>query len=257
MGVGEYDAAMALIILLYALLGVTLGSFGSVLVTRIAKGQSIGGRSKCPACDVTLRACDLVPLVSFLCLRGRCARCKARIGLLYPMLEIVSALLFVLALHLVPFLLPSLLLGLAFWLLLIIAVTDMKMHAIPDVLTVGLAVCGLALSAYFQVNPLLAIVTGGGFFGVLWLVSRGAWIGSGDVFLGGAIGALLVDWRLMVACIFLTYVLGAAIASVLMIAGKVHRGSYVAFGPFLALGAFVTVLWSDRITDAAAVYFGL
>lgn len=248
---------MAIILSLYALVGFSFGSFGSVLVTRLANNESIGGRSRCRACGATLRARDLIPVVSYIWLRGRCAHCKARIGLLYPLLEVASASLFVLALHIVPFLIPSVLLGLALWLLLLIATVDMELHAIPDLFTLALVVCGLALNVYFQINPIPAIALGAGFFGVLWLVSKGQWIGSGDVFLGGAIGALLGDWRLMAACLFLTYVIGACIASALVLARRVNRGSYVAFGPFLALGALLSIVWSERILEAMTLYFSL
>ncbi|MBM3231152.1 prepilin peptidase [Candidatus Peregrinibacteria bacterium] len=242
----------------YFLIGVCLGSFGSVLITRFARERrSIRGRSRCLGCMRVLRLWELIPVVSYMVLRGKCARCRKHIGILYPCPELFSGVLFVLAFIHDPQPIPSLLLGIALWLLLIIAITDVFEHAIPDIFSVTLAVVGLTLCAYTRQNPLGAIILGAGFFGVLWLLSRGTWIGSGDVILGGAIGTVLGDWRLMLACLFLTYVVGAVISSALLVTGRAHRKSAVAFGPFLALGTLMTILWRTRIIEGAAVYFGI
>ena len=243
------------IIAFYFVLGTVLGSFGSVLVTRTVGKRSFGGRSVCPSCKKQLRAWELVPIVSFILLRGRCARCRKPIGAFYPLLELLSGLLFVLALVKIPYPVPSVLFGLGLWLLLIIAVIDFRLHAIPDVFTAALVAAGILLNLSMGVNPVPAMLLGGGFFGLLWIASRGRWIGSGDVLLGAGVGALLGDWRFTAAALFLTYVVGAAIASVLLASGKLHRGSSVAFGPFLALGTLLTILWADRIGAVMAVYF--
>lgn len=242
---------------LYFVAGACFGSFGSVIMTRFSKGESIGGRSRCPACGKQLRPWELVPLLSFLFLHGGCARCHARIGVLYPLLELASGALFVVAFSVEPRLLPSLVLSLALWTLLVIAVVDFFEQTIPDILSFTLACFGLGFSAVIGQNPLGGILLGAGFFTALWCIGRGKWIGTGDIILGAAIGTLLADWRLMAACLFLTYVGGAAIASVLLILGKVHRGSAVAFGPFLAIGTLMTILWRTRIIEGAAVYFGV
>lgn len=243
------------IIIFYFILGAVLGSFGSVLITRTIAGRSIGGRSECPSCKKQLRAWELIPIFSFLFLMGRCARCRKNIGAFYPLLELLSGLLFVFALTRIPLPLPSLLLGIALWLLLLIAVIDFLLMAIPDVFTVALLFIGVVLNLSLGTNPVSGVLLGGGFFAILWVVSRGRWIGSGDVILGAAIGALLGDWRFTAVALFLTYIVGAAIASGLLLSGKLNRKSSVAFGPFLAFGTFLTILWSDRIVAMMAVYF--
>ena len=243
------------IIAFYFLLGAVLGSFGSVLITRTVAGRSFGGRSACPSCRKQLRAWELVPIVSFLLLRGRCAGCSKKIGVFYPLLELLSGLLFVLALTKLPYPLPSLLFGAALWLLLVIAVIDFQLHVIPDAFTAALVAIGVLLNLSMGVSPVPGMLLGGGFFALLWAASRGRWIGSGDVLLGAGVGALLGDWRFTAAALFFTYVVGAAIASVLLASGKLHRGSAVAFGPFLALGTLLTILWSEKIATVMAVYF--
>src|SRR3990167_2026624 len=87
------SSSQPLLVFIAALIVFSFGSFGSVLLHRVAKGEMPTGRSRCPACQITLRAFDLIPLLSFLFLQGRCRACKEKISWRYPSLEASTALL--------------------------------------------------------------------------------------------------------------------------------------------------------------------
>lgn len=242
---------------LFLLLGLVFGSFGSVLITRVPGGENIGGRSRCPDCKKTLRPAELIPVISYLFLRGRCRRCRSPIGLLYPSLELASGGLFVLAWQMHAAVISSLLLGFALWLLLLIVIIDARTQTISDFLNIPFLILALAYGASIPPMPLDGAILGVAFFGVQWAISRGRWIGSGDIILAGGIGALLGDWTQMAACLFLTYIIGGMTAGILLLTKRIRRGDHIAFGPFLAAGTLAALLLRARIDTFFFVYFGI
>lgn len=233
---------------LFFVLGLVLGSFGNVVADRIPAGESLGGRSHCESCNRTLRLWELIPVFSWLALRGRCARCGATIPARFALIECASGLLFAAAVHAGGFLvIPSLLLALAFWAMLLIMLVDLRTQLIPDILTIILAVSALGYQLVIGGNPLIATLIGPAFFGVQWLVSRGKWVGSGDVFLSGALGLLLGTWPLSLIGLFLAYISGAAVAVIGLITKKVTRSSHIPFGPFLILGTLASFFMGNQI----------
>ncbi len=240
---------------LFFVVGLVFGSFGSVLITRIPAGRSLGGRSQCSVCKRTLGPLELIPLLSFCFLRMRCRGCKGGIAWLYPLLEAASGALFLFAWFHHQSVLASALLSASLWLLLIIAVIDAQTRLIPDALSVPLIVTGALYSASVGQFSGGGMVIGIGFFGGLFLLGRGKWIGSGDIILGAGIGALMGDARTMVVCLFLTYILGALLVCPLLLTARINRKSYVPFAPFLALGALVTIISAERIDLLWQVYF--
>lgn len=236
--------------LFFALLGLTLGSFGNVVIGRLPAGESLNGRSHCPHCGRTLGALELIPVLSWIFLRAKCYGCGRRISPQYPLIEITVACLFALALYVANFdPLPALITGIAFWTMLMIGMIDAKTQMIPDALTILLALCGIALGLTDGHIPLLAPAIGIGFFGLQWLLSRGKWVGSGDVFLAGALGLLLGSWQMVVLMLFLAYIGGSIVVLIMLLTGKIARGAHLAFGPFLVAGAFVTFAFGDRILN--------
>ncbi len=235
-------------LLLFALTGLVFGSFGSVLATRIPAGDSIGGRSQCPHCKRTLGVIDLIPVLSFLALRGRCRKCNAKIGWSYLLLEVASGLLFVTAFALSSFEpLPAVFLALGFWILFLIAFVDARTQSIPDLFLYALIFAGIGLCLVRRdidvVSPLIGIA----FFGAQWAWSRGKWVGSGDIWLAAGMGLLLPDYRHMIVAILLSYICGAVYASALLLTGKRTRKDHLAFAPFLALGTLASFLFAERI----------
>lgn len=229
----------------FFILGLIFGSFGNVLITRIPGGRSIGGRSACTDCGHILRASDLVPVLSYCILRGKCAHCKARISALYPTVEILSAFLFVFALYSADSVPSAILLSMALWSLLLIAAVDIRTQEIPDVLSGMFIVLSLLFMMERGVFDPWAFVLGVGFFGIQWVLSKGKWIGSGDVLLSIGISALLGKWQLVIVMLFVAYIVGAAVAVFLLLTKRIGRSSTIAFGPFIALGAFVA-LWKGE-----------
>ncbi|MBI3618844.1 prepilin peptidase [Candidatus Peregrinibacteria bacterium] len=232
--------------LLSFLLGLTFGSFGNVLLCRLPKNRTILGRSACPHCRKKLRAWELIPVVSFLLLRGRCARCSAEISLRYPLVELTSGLLFLAAfLHEGAFGFSTILLMFALWLLLLIALCDLDTGLIPDGLNVPLVICAMLFTFFHSGVMLSGISLALFFFGGQWLLSRGRWIGSGDVILGAGIGALLGSWTAVLVFLFLAYVSGAFAASVFLLTHRKTTADTLVFGPFMAIGAMGALFFGE------------
>lgn len=236
------------------LVALCMGSFGNVLIDRLPAGRSIAGRSRCDGCNRALRVAELVPLLSWLWLRGRCRTCKARIPVRVPAVELGSAVLGWIAyatfidrgVAALPFLVLPMFLGM--WALLLIAVIDLRTRLIPDLLTAIVFAAGLFLQWFrYGELPWLGPVIGVAFFGLQWLVSRGRWIGSGDILLAGAIGALVGTAHGMVWVILLAYITGSLTAVGLLATKRLNRRDMIPFGPFLVLAALLVLLLGDRL----------
>lgn len=248
---------MTLKIILVAFLGLIFGSFGTMLVDRLPRRESIGGRSHCPACKRTIAWYDLIPIASFILLLGRCRACRQRIPACYPLLECMTALLFVsLFLHFyeepIFVLVPTII---AAYAALLIAFHDAATQRIPDILTVIVFISALAARIVHDgsYDAMLDAFMGAGipflFFGALFAISRGRWVGSGDILLGAALG-LLLGIQGSVLMLFLAYILGAAVSVVLLIMRKIDRKGAIAFGPFLVAGAMISLFFGDKIVAA-------
>ena len=232
------------------LFGLVMGSFLNVVIARLPDGRSIvSPASACPACGVSIRWSDNVPVLSWLWLRARCRSCGAGISWRYPVVELVTAVLFALAARRIG---PTLDLGAALLLLTaLVAITgiDLDHQIIPDVITLpGIAVGGglaLALHPAAWLDTLLGIVIGGGLFLVIILASGGG-MGGGDMKLGAMMGAFL-GWKLVLLAILLGVVAGGAVAVGLLVTGIRGRKDPVPFGPFLASGAVVSLFWGNSI----------
>lgn len=233
---------------LFGLIGLVLGSFGNVLIARLPTDVSIGGRSKCPYCGRILPPRELIPVLSYLLLEGRCAGCKRRISVQYPMVEIASTLLFITAFYLFPFdILSAGLMAVGLWALLLIAVTDARTQSIPDILSIIVGLCGVLLHFIQGDIGVIAPLIGLGWFGAQWLLSRGTWVGSGDIILAVAMGFFVGTWQLMLVALMLAYVTGAAWVTGMLLMGNTKPGQSVAFGPFLVLGTLIASLWGNQI----------
>ena len=232
------------------LFGLVIGSFLNVVIARLPTGRSIARPpSACPACDAAIRWYDNLPVLSWLWLRGRCRACRAVISWRYPAVELLTAVLFALAARQLG---PRLDLGPALLLLAaLVAITgiDLDHQIIPDVITlpgivVG-AVANLTVRPGNWLDTLLGIVIGGGLFLIIILASGGG-MGGGDMKLGAMMGAFL-GWKLVLLAILLGVFAGGAVAIGLLSTGSKGRKDPVPFGPFLALGAVVSLLWGQSL----------
>lgn len=237
---------------LFFIVGSVLGSFGNVLIERLPTGQSLFGRSHCVGCKNTLRVWELIPVVSWCCLRGKCARCRAAIPGMFTMIECVSGLLFVAAFYAAELnVIRALPMGIALWSMLCIAFIDIQTRTIPDLLTYCIFLCGLLLRAYDHTLPILPLCIGGGFFGVQWILSNGKWVGTGDIFLGAALGMLLGTWPLTVLMLWCAYVLGFLFVLARLPFQPLALNAHIAFGPFIVLGGAIALLYGDWILNSA------
>lgn len=231
-----------------AVIGACMGSFGNVLIDRLPAGESILGRSRCDGCKRTLSPFELVPLFSWLFLRAKCRTCGERIPKRVPFVECFSALLAVFALYHAGTVPPAVALFVALWALLLIAVIDTRTRTIPDVLTFvaftsALAYQWLSMGAV----PVLAPLIAASFFGAQWLLSRGRWVGSGDILLAAATGMLVGTPQAALWLLMASYAIGANVAIVLILRKKLSRGEMIPFGPFLVVAAYAVLFAGEAL----------
>jgi prepilin signal peptidase PulO-like enzyme (type II secretory pathway) len=272
--------------------GLAIGSFFNVVARRydgehfVFDSKEIGGRSRCPHCRTNLQWFELVPLLSFLVQGGRCRHCKKSISVAYPIVELLTGLLFVGVVWRVAvfydagawtFLWISALWVAAFSILFLISYIDIRLGIVPDELAVlfGIFVIGIAaFSAAAGVAPISLIgpfwtswgfqfsawanafigaVVGLAIFGGLWLGTRGRGMGMGDVKLSAPLG-FLFGWPGAIFVAMAAFIIGAVFGIAAIVAHRKTMKSAIPFGPFLALGAAVIFFAGVPLM---AWYFGL
>lgn len=249
---------MNLYLLFFSLfIGASLGSFLNCLVFRLATKESLGGRSHCRSCQHKISWFDNLPVLSWFFLRGRCRYCYHKISFQYPAVEALLALAFSLVLLVnfsgelsFSFLWEVLRQWVVIFVLAFVFIYDLRFLMIDiSVLLVG---AGFLVLGFIFFPPLWtsffwALFIGISFFLVQYLVSRGRWIGEGDIWLGGFMALAIPDWSLLLLAIFLSYLSGAIVSLVLFFAGQVKANQKIPLGVFLALGSFFVLLWGEEI----------
>lgn len=246
------------------ILGLSIGSFLNCVIYRLEKEESfVKGRSYCPHCKHQLIWLDLIPVASFLLLQGKCKYCHGKISIQYPLIEILTGLIFLLVFNLQPSIFNIAgMINLVFLLyiasaLIIIFVYDLKYYLIPDnVLFPAIIVTFLYRLFYISLiwNYLLAIIIAFGFFLFIFLISKGKWMGFGDVKLAILLGLLLGFPNILVG-LFLSFFLGAIIGISLIILNKKGLKSEMPFAPFLIMGTFVAMFFSQQIIQWYLQFF--
>jgi prepilin signal peptidase PulO-like enzyme (type II secretory pathway) len=242
---------MMLVGLLVLVLGVVIGSFLNVVILRTEAGSSLGGRSKCVKCAATLRPIDLIPVVSFLMLRGKCHSCHARISVQYPLVESATGLLFLACFFAFPTI-PGLVRGLVLVpFLVVIFVYDLRYQLILDRFSIPAMFAAFALSVWAGYAPrdlLYGALAIGGFFLAQHLVSKGRWIGAGDIRMGALMG-LILGLRDGLGALFVAYVLGALVGVYLIATKRATGKTKVPFGTFLVAGTLVMLFVGRQLMD--------
>ena len=141
----------------------------------------------------------------------------------------------------------SVLLYVLIGLLLSIAIADAMTGMIPDNLNVPFLLLSFLRGYMLGIPVMIPMFVGGGFFAAQWIISRGNWVGSGDILLATGIGAFLGSVRLLAVSFWCAYVAGAVIALGLLLRGSTNRRTSLAFGPFLATGAIASMMWGERM----------
>ncbi len=233
--------------------GLLLGSFSNVCIYRMPRKESVVlPASHCTACNTPIRAIDNIPVLSYVFLGGKCRKCHEPISIIYPAIELVTALLLTAVYLKFGFTWEALIYGVVSFFLVIITVIDIQHQIIPDKITLPGIVFGLAAGSYLTGvwDSLFGFLLGGGLFYLLAVLSRGG-MGGGDIkFIAGA-GALL-GWQKVLLVIFSGAMLGSVIGLLLMAVKKKGRKSLIPFGPFLAAGTLIAIFFGN---DLIALYF--
>jgi leader peptidase (prepilin peptidase)/N-methyltransferase len=231
-------------------LGTIMGSFANVCIHRLPWRQSlVFPGSHCPHCQQAIRPWHNVPLLSYLWLGGRCADCQTIISLRYPLVEFLCGLLYVFLYHQLGFSVPSLVLTLLVTALLIVSCIDLEHKIVPDVITLPGILMGiltsLCLTQVGVVNALMGACLGGGLLFLIAILSHGG-MGGGDIKLVTMIGAFL-GWQAVLVTIFLGALGGAIVGVSLMLLQRRGRKDPIPFGPFLATGALIAMIWGQNL----------
>jgi len=233
---------------------------------KIINKNLVKDRSKCLNCGYTLEWYDMIPLASWISLGGKCRKCKAKIGWLEPLIEFGVAAFFVISYALWPYSLTGfwgvtrfglwLIAGIAF---AILFAYDKKWFLLPDRVNYTVIALGLVNSLLFVIfafdktAALLNVVGSAlilsGLYMFLYLISKGKWIGFGDIKLGLGLALLLADWKLAFIALFAANLIGCLIVLPAMIVGKLKRDSHVPFGPLLIAGTFLAGLLGNYLID--------
>lgn len=270
---------MGLIYVILAFLGLSLGSFVNALVWRLHEQQKtrvknqkplsiLYGRSMCVHCGHELAAKDLIPVLSWVWLKGKCRYCKKPISWQYPIVELTTAVLFVLSYIYWPAFQGRALetagaVDFGVWLvslvgLMALIVYDLRWMILPNKIIFPLmALASLnvlaqcLLSSNFQplLSGLWGALIGGGLFYLLFQISGGRWIGGGDVKLGFLLGILVGGPPLALLMLFTASLLGSAYSLPLMAKGSLTAKAKIPFGPFLIMAAVISELFGQKLID--------
>jgi prepilin signal peptidase PulO-like enzyme (type II secretory pathway) len=244
--------------------GISIGSFLNVVILRFIQGREIVvGRSSCPHCGHVLTWWELLPVVSFLALRGQCVHCRQPISWQYPFIELITGLLFVAVF--IPFpgsvisLTERILLAVIISFLLILFMIDFLTFYLPDIF-VGLLTLTSVILIMFRDHRLtwdtfLGLLIGAGFLFSLWVVTRGRGIGLGDVKLMIPLGALFGVIG-TVTLLFLAFLSGGFVGLLLLMTRRASLKTAVPFGPYLTGVALLLLVMPDLPARLFALLFG-
>lgn len=211
-------------------------------------------RSHCMKCGYQLKWYDLVPLFSWLFLKGKCRKCKEKISVQYPLIEGLNGILYMLVFFKYGLSIESLLYCLLISALLALSVIDFRTYEIPIGFNIFIAILGLirvGTDLSHWSDYAIGFVSVSGLLLIIYLVTKGRGIGGGDVKLMAACG-LLIGWKLVIFSFMVGCVLGAVIHVIRMkVSGE---GRVLALGPYLSMGVWIAIMWGN---DILSWYFGL
>ena len=259
-------------IILTFVFGLIIGSFLNAVIYRLHSGQSIANdRSICPHCKHQLNVLDLVPLLSFLFLLGKCRYCRAKISWQYPLVEFITGLSFALLGLRFAFNFQSIELWFSavfICFFVVIAVYDFKHFLILDKVLLPATVLAIARVLYLSVishnfslrspiaGSIFGIIIVAGFFATQYYISKGAWIGFGDVKFGVLLG-LIFGVGLSLMTLMVAYFAGAVVGVGLVVAGRKEISGKMPFGTFLAISATIILIYGPGILSFYLKLIGL
>jgi len=265
-------------ILLTFIFGAIIGSFLNVVIYRYNSGRKLSGRSGCGVCSKTLAWYELIPVFSFFALEGKCMKCKTKISWQYPLVEFITGLVFASVYIKFGYVFPmetmSLMLyaWIIFALLMVIAVYDIRHKIIPDGMVYffilfafismffGLSENAIIIPSFWSIlaGPILALP-----FFLLWLVSKGKWIGLGDAKLSLGIGFLFGITKGL-AVLLLSFWIGAIVGVLLILISNIFSlfngkkritlKTEIPFAPFMILGVFIVFIFGLDIYSITSLF---
>ena len=236
--------------------GLVIGSFLNVLIYRLPRGQQfIKGRSVCPDCGTTIKWYHNIPLLSYLFLRGKCAYCLKPISFRYPLVELLNGLGYLYFFYEQGW---SLELGIFAFLtsgLIVIFFIDLDHQIIPDSITLPGIVLGLGVSlapgGISIVQSLVGLLVGGGSLYLIallgdWLFKKES-MGGGDIKMAAMLGAFL-GWQKVLLIFMASAAIGLVVSiTIMFFSAKLRKTRIVPFGPFIALAAWLAIVWGDTL----------
>lgn len=246
--------SLYLVVLLF---GAVIGSFLNVCIYRLPREESVAWpASHCPSCRQGIAVYDNIPILSYLILRGRCRFCQAPISIQYPLVEAANAIGYVVVFWMFGFTAEACAYAALTSALIVVTGTDLSHTMIPDAVTLPGILIGLLCAALVLpitvVDSFVGILVGGG---LLWFL---AWIspyvfgkegmGGGDIKLMAMVGAF-VGWQPVLLAIMIGSFLGSVVGVGLIAAGVMRREQYIPFGPFLAVGSILALLFHQPLLE--------
>ncbi len=246
--------------------GMLIGSFINCFAWRLHQEETIFGRSYCPKCLSKIKWYDNIPLLSFLILKGKCRSCSQKISWQYPLVELITGLLFYLSFSFFGpspiFLIQSFII---IFVLVLVFIFDFRWYLIPVSVLLWsaliLAILG-ALSHWFilgyylfslVVTVAIAIV----FFGAQYLLTKGRGLGEGDIWLGAFLGVAFANVLEISVAILSAYFIGAIVGIGLLVTGNKKWGSKLPLGVFLSIGGLIALFWGQEIASWYLSLFSL
>ncbi len=242
---------------LIIVIGLVIGSFLNVCIYRIQKHVSISQpRSYCPNCKHQLKIWENIPVLSYLLLRGKCSNCNIKISLRYPLVEILTSIVFVVIYYYFDISIESFSLIVFFSIVIIITFIDIDVQLIPNNLLIISILPIIAFILFSQSNSYLSHISGAillallfliiGYFGKL--IYKVDSMGMGDVKYAAVIG-LLLGWEKGILAFIIAFFSAAVIIVIVSMYKKLSRKQRIPFGPFLSIGCFVAFFWGTNILN--------
>lgn len=272
-------AGMTTIYIFIGIFGLFIGSFLNVLADRLSKEQSIGGRSKCDKCKHVLSWYDLIPIISFTLLKGKCRYCRAPIAVGHLHSEVLTGVIFILTwylsnqfygllqFHILHLVTASI--------LVVMLLSDFRYQIIPDEMQIGLGITAivkfflLTINFYAPIIPQIvsmeflyqfAQFIGGGIIVmlpllVIFLITKGKGMGFGDVKLTFNIGLLLGLWNGLYA-LYIGFISGGLVGALILLTKRGKLKSKIAFGPFLIFGTYIVLFYAYEVGELLQRIYG-
>ncbi|HZZ99215.1 MAG TPA: prepilin peptidase [Candidatus Paceibacterota bacterium] len=238
--------------------GTVYGSFLNVLLWRLPQGQGIGGRSHCRACHQQLAWQDLVPILSFIWLKGRCRQCKDHISIRYPLVEATSGLVLAILVWVLPLSTAGVVLAAMVSLILTsLFFFDFFYFILPDVIVYPGIVIFAIYNYLWRPDWLFffsSALSLGAFFAIIYAVSKGKWLGLGDVKLAFLVG-LILGWPLSFLATVLAIWVGALVGLAMMAFGRANLKKELPLGSFWTAAALATLIFQHAFSQIFPLLF--